>query len=196
MHLISDEIYALGEFTDTSLSPRKFKSMLDFADKQRKGGNQQGIVAENFFKTRLHIVYGLSKDWCSSGSRVGVLYSENESLHGAMGNYCYFCGVPNVEQAAWAKILSDNIFTSTFLADNRQRLSGVVKHARETLQRELGVQSYEPNSGLFIWCDFRKFLSTKTFKAEKELVSDVSRTSTYSYTGTARAPRGGQNLTT
>ena len=171
MHLICDEIYALGEFTDSSL-PRKFKSMLDLVDEQRKKkaeSAEKAEAAEAFFKARLHIVYGLSKDWCSSGSRVGVVYSENEALQGAMGNYCYFCGVPNVEQAAWAKVLNDDDFTTSFHADNRRRVAGVVANAREALQRELGVQSYEPSSGLFIWCDFRKYLDEATFASEEKL---------------------------
>ena len=30
--------------------------------------------------TYVHLVYGLSKDWCASGLRVGLLYSRNASL--------------------------------------------------------------------------------------------------------------------
>lgn len=44
------------------------------------GGYSQELV-----DTYVHLVYGLSKDWCASGLRVGLLYSRNARLQTVRG---------------------------------------------------------------------------------------------------------------
>lgn len=39
-----------------------------------------GIYSQETVDTYVHMVYGLSKDWCGSGLRVGLLYSRNQRL--------------------------------------------------------------------------------------------------------------------
>lgn len=41
---------------------------------------QQAQFSQRYVDTYVHLVYGLSKDWCASGLRVGLLYSRNEHL--------------------------------------------------------------------------------------------------------------------
>ncbi len=46
------------------------------------GGNGGGRVrfTQKEVDTYVHLIYGLSKDWCASGLRVGLLYSRNQPL--------------------------------------------------------------------------------------------------------------------
>ncbi|KAM0950257.1 putative 1-aminocyclopropane-1-carboxylate synthase [Dioscorea sansibarensis] len=63
IHLISDEIYAGSIYENT-----KFVSVAEV------------VEAEDFDRSRVHIIYGLSKDLSLPGFRVGVLYSYNETI--------------------------------------------------------------------------------------------------------------------
>lgn len=55
----------------------------------------------------VHLMYGLSKDWCASGLRVGVLYSRNQRLQQVGG--CSGCGAGRVGSvtagASWGCLL-------------------------------------------------------------------------------------------
>ncbi len=44
------------------------------------GGSGSGGYRQKAVDTYVHLVYGLSKDWCASGLRVGLLYSRNARL--------------------------------------------------------------------------------------------------------------------
>lgn len=56
LHLISDEIYALGVFSSSDFPKKpKFRSMLSF-----------DLRKEGIDPSRVHVVYGMSKDWCSA----------------------------------------------------------------------------------------------------------------------------------
>lgn len=54
------------------------------ADGHAAGGNGSSSGGQLYSQQRVdnfvHMVYGMSKDWCASGLRVGVLYSRNERL--------------------------------------------------------------------------------------------------------------------
>lgn len=45
--------------------------------------SSSGGVSQQQVDTYVHLIYGLSKDWCGSGLRVGVLYSRNAHLQQA-----------------------------------------------------------------------------------------------------------------
>jgi hypothetical protein len=39
------------------------------------------LYSQELVDTYVHLMYGLSKDWCASGLRLGVLYTRNRRLH-------------------------------------------------------------------------------------------------------------------
>jgi 1-aminocyclopropane-1-carboxylate synthase len=47
----------------------------------------------------------MSKDFCASGYRIGVLRTRNEGVLRAMDNVGYFCAVPGPMQHAVAEML-------------------------------------------------------------------------------------------
>lgn len=73
LHLILDEIYAYSVFQNpSSLDAIPFTSILS-------------LDLSTIIDTQLvHVMYGMSKDFCANGARLGVLASRNEGLIGAM----------------------------------------------------------------------------------------------------------------
>ncbi|PNH00043.1 1-aminocyclopropane-1-carboxylate synthase-like protein 1 [Tetrabaena socialis] len=72
----------------------------------------------------VHVVWGMSKDFCASGLRCGCLHSRNPQLLQAFDNLGYFCAVPNPIQTALAAALEDGEWLAAFLRTNTERLRG------------------------------------------------------------------------
>lgn len=70
----------------------------------------------------VHTVFGASKDFCGSGLRVGVLYSKNAALNTALGNLGYFASVPAPLQMSLSKLVTDDAWLDSYLAENRRRM--------------------------------------------------------------------------
>jgi len=78
LHLVCDEIFALSVYDNPDFPEAlPFTSMLSL-DVEKELGMR-------FNKARLHVTYGMSKDFCSNGLRIGCLVSQNNpSLFRAM----------------------------------------------------------------------------------------------------------------
>ena len=72
VHVVMDEMYAVSVFRS---SPFKFKSCLEIFDK---------------LPTNVHLVWGLSKDFCGSGLRCVGIHSRDENFMDAISKYTYF----------------------------------------------------------------------------------------------------------
>lgn len=84
IHYVSDEIYALSVYKDSIENGNKsFVSALTIAHELVESGNFEQIDVDMF----VHLIYGMSKDWCASGLRVGLLYSKNAKLQ-QVGGHC------------------------------------------------------------------------------------------------------------
>ena len=56
-------------------------AVVDNGNGNSNGGSSGGGYSQRQVDSYVHLLYGLSKDWCGSGLRVGVLYSRNQRLH-------------------------------------------------------------------------------------------------------------------
>ena len=65
----------------------------------------------------------MSKDFCGSGLRVGVLYSRNARLQTALNSVVIFGCVSNPTQYALARVLSDLDWVDSFVARNQADLA-------------------------------------------------------------------------
>lgn len=73
-----DEIYAQSVFENPSApDAAPFASVLSI--------DLDGIIDRNL----VHIMYGISKDFCANGARLGVLVTRNEGLLGAVAGLRY-----------------------------------------------------------------------------------------------------------
>lgn len=108
----SDEVYANSIF-----KPCDFISMIRLA----AAADQHGLDPEEV-NSYVHIVFGLSKDWCASGLRVGCLYTRNQEVLKAMQNLSYFGCVSGLAQYLIAEMLEDTSFVDSYLKENARRL--------------------------------------------------------------------------
>lgn len=68
---------------------------LSLADDGSSGTASSSSYSQRQVDNYVHMVYGLSKDWCASGLRVGMLYSRNTRLQkvgGWLGGWVVPCG--------------------------------------------------------------------------------------------------------
>lgn len=113
IHLISDEVYAMSVFSHRNkVIPTPFCSVLalDYED-----------LIDPFL---LHVLYGMSKDFCSNGLRIGAFVSpQNAKLHKAMRAVSKFAWSSSLADAAWSRLLSDNVFLDGYLPLLTERLT-------------------------------------------------------------------------
>lgn len=156
IHIVSDEIYSGTVFDSPS-----FISITEAAMDKKL----QDTQAWN----RIHIVYSLSKDVGVPGFRVGMIYSNNETVVSAATKMSSFGLVSSQTQYMLSRILSDKKFTSKYIKTNRKRLrkrKGVMVSGLKSAGIECLKSS---NAGLFCWVDMRHLLRSESFEAEKEL---------------------------
>lgn len=82
---------------------------------------EHGLDLEDV-KSYVHIIFGLSKDWCASGLRVGCLWTLNARLQAALQNVNAFYGVSGIAQHMIAEMLEDLSFVDKYLKENKRRL--------------------------------------------------------------------------
>lgn len=161
VHYVSDEIYALSVYEP---SEKPFSSGISLA---------QDLVAVGEFcqeevDTYVHLIYGLDKDWCASGLRVGLLYSRNQAVHRALASLAGFCGVSNHTQHTVAEVLADTDWTHDFIAKNSKLLEQSYEIVVVGLQ-SAGIPFTPAVAAMFVWIDMREWLSERTWEGEAAL---------------------------
>lgn len=146
VHLISDEIYAGSVY-----KPSNFHSALSIAADNPNGAKDMLGIGPY-----VHFVYALSKDFASSGLRVGVAYTENDSIVLPLQKLNDLCQISSQTQLLVENMLSGD-WAMSFLEENQSRIRNRSNLLTGTLD-ELDIPYLEPDSGLFVWMDFRQFL--------------------------------------
>jgi aspartate/methionine/tyrosine aminotransferase len=165
IHYVTDEIYALSVYKKQEGGAEKFTSGLKHAQEMVK----QGVLKEHAVIDRVHLLYGLSKDWCGSGLRVGVLLSKNQRLNTAMNSIAIFVSVSNYAQHALAQVLMNDEWTAGYMASTRDKL----ENSYDTLTGCLdmyGIPYRSAVAGMFVWVDLRKWLKEDSWMGERELL--------------------------
>ncbi|KAM9301568.1 1-aminocyclopropane-1-carboxylate synthase-like protein 1 [Gastrophryne carolinensis] len=154
LHVIVDEIYMLSVFNEAA-TYHSVLSLDKLPDPQRT-----------------HVMWGISKDFASSGLRFGTLYSQNQDVCNGVASLCYFHGVCGPIQYKMAQLLRDRDWINqVYLRVNHARLRAAQTCVAEEL-RSIGVPFLNRSAGFFIWIDFRKYLRAPTFEEEVMLWRD------------------------
>ena len=122
--MVSDEVYALSAYDnpDAPNAP-KFRSVLSI--------NPVGIIDAG----RVHVMYGMSKDFCANGFRLGALVSHNRLVLKGLGSISHFTWPSSLADRAWTAILNDEDFLQHWLATNKQRLGDQYRRATDLLKK-------------------------------------------------------------
>ena len=148
IHLISDEIYALSVWTNTidkDPAPVAFESALSIDPK--------GIIDPS----RVHVVWGISKDFGANGLRLGALVSQNNApLHAALMSVALYSYCSSLSEHVTANFLEDEGWADNYISENRRKL-GQHFEIVASWAKQNGV-AYMPgvNAAFFLWVNLGK----------------------------------------
>ena len=118
---------------------------------------------------RVHVVYGLAKDFGVSGFRTGAVATRHEGVLQAWSNLGYMATIPGAVQEGLAEMLADEPWVCNFLDDNRDALRRSFDGLAAALDRE-GVPRYGGGAAMFAWLDLRSGLPPNpSFADERRL---------------------------
>jgi 1-aminocyclopropane-1-carboxylate synthase len=160
VHLISDEVYANSIFG----AGAQFTSLATLAERHMAAHPE----AADRVKAFAHVVFGVSKDYCASGFRVGAVWTQNEALVKAAALAGYFGGVSNIVQHQMSDMFEDTDWLLGFISENSKRL-GAAYAAIAGALKAAGIPFHEADSTMMIWVDLRRYLEAPTWEAEQRL---------------------------
>ncbi|KAL6895113.1 PLP-dependent transferase [Trichoderma evansii] len=176
MHFVSDEIYALSAFGDVGAPSAKCKKVFDSPTTQFVSVLSRDLDTLGVDRSRIHVLYSISKDFGCSGIRLGCLITQaNKELRmsQAILNNAKVC---NAAIAMTTPILS-NISAITNLVNlNRKQLHRAAQIATQFAEFH-DLAYYRPVAGLYIW--IRLSTACNNFDEEEALVQKCSRFGVY-----------------
>ncbi|KAF7857273.1 hypothetical protein EAF04_009514 [Stromatinia cepivora] len=159
IHLISDEVYAKAVFPNQDIpNPMSFTSILS-------------LDIERFCDPALVCVtYGMSKDFCSNGLRIGCIISQhNPTLHRTLGAISKFAWASSLSDHVWTLMLNDQKFLDYYFPTLGQRMTIAYEICTQRL-KEFEISYIPASCGPFIWIDLRSYLTAPTIEAERILL--------------------------
>ena len=110
--------------------------------------------------SRVHAIYGASKDWGANGLRIGALVSQaSPDLHVAMESSCLLMKISSAADHLWSGLLLDPVGLPEYLDLNRAQLASAYAVATAFLDAHK-IPYRSSNAGHFIWIDLREYLPT------------------------------------
>ncbi|CAF9905890.1 hypothetical protein IMSHALPRED_004007 [Imshaugia aleurites] len=172
IHMISDEVYAKSVFPNKDIpNPTPFRSVLSL--EYRK------LIDPSL----LHVQYGMSKDFCSNGLRIGAFIStDNLPLHATMRAISKFAWSSSLADSAWSSILSDESFLQGYLIKLTARLTEAYDICTSILHG-MKVPYLSANSGPFLWINLSGSLQQKTIESERDLAWRMIKAGVWLATG-------------
>ncbi|CEI69019.1 hypothetical protein FVEN_g4205 [Fusarium venenatum] len=165
LHFISDEIYALSVWTNTigqhpPSIPFESALSIDTAD----------IIDAD----RVHVLWGMSKDFGANGIRVGTIVSQaNMSLHASIVAVGLYSSVSSISDHVTVNILEDDTFVESYIAENQRRLSA--QYIRVVSWARKNQIDYAPgvNAAFFLWVDLGKYYMERHPGLETDDITDL-----------------------
>jgi len=125
----------------------------------------------------VHMLWALSKDFGSSGLRLGFLYTQNDTLLKAIETISAFSAVSHPMQLIAAHMLADYDFVDALLENSRKKLCASYDIVVQSL-KQMNIPFIPASAGIFVYCDFSFFLPENTFAGEARFSSflvDIAR---------------------
>ncbi|PWY81604.1 aspartate aminotransferase [Aspergillus sclerotioniger CBS 115572] len=174
LHLISDEIYAMSVWKNPRMSDAPgFKSILSMD------------VREFMDPSMVHVVWGLSKDFGSTGLRIGCLVSpSNRVFLEAVEGISLYNFPSSVGDQLASRLLLDDIFTEQYISINQHRLAESYQYATEFL-RSHNIPYLECNAAFFIWMNLGAVMDATA--TDQEILAKLREDRVYIAPGTVYA---------
>ncbi|KAH8659316.1 aspartate aminotransferase [Tricladium varicosporioides] len=150
IHMISDEVYALSVYDTIEKDIPKFTSILSI--------DPAGLIDSQ----RLHVLYGMSKDFASAGLRIGCIITQNNLLRKAMFANVRFHNPSGMSIAIGTQILEDKDFVRNFITLSRKRISEQREYTTSILEKSGVGFAKGGNAGFFVYIDLSPWLSKET----------------------------------
>jgi len=154
IHLISDEVYAGCVFEESA-----FVSVAEILD---------SFAEASWDRSRVHIIYGISKDLGLVGFRVGVVYSWNVQLIAAASKLTRFSPTSTHTQGLLIALLSDKFFVTNLLAENRRRVTQRYQKVVTALD-QIGIVFARASGGIFCWMHLGHCMRSSSQEEETKL---------------------------
>jgi len=148
LHIVMNEVYALSVFGDDP-----FASAAPLATEPSHD---------------MHFIWAFSKDFAMSGLRAGVLMTRNEQIVTAVRELAYWGAISGDTQHLLTSLIEDDVFVDNFLAEMRRRLASAYETTTAALTAT-DIPFVRGGAGLFVVCDFRRYLVEQTWDAEDAL---------------------------
>ncbi|KAH8705578.1 pyridoxal phosphate-dependent transferase [Talaromyces proteolyticus] len=149
IHMISDEVYGLSVYGETNSNDERsigFSSVLSI--------DSTGLIDPD----RLHVFYGMSKDFGAAGLRLGCLITQSTLLRKAVSCNMRFHNPSGMSIAIATAILEDREFVKSFINISRQLLNEARQCTSQILDRA-GIKYHSgSNAGFFLYIDLSPWL--------------------------------------
>lgn len=143
MHLIVDEIYALSVWEnkiDTQPAPVPFQSCLSI--------EATGIMDPH----RLHVLWGMSKDFGANGIRLGAIISQhNPAFHSSLVPVGIYSSPSGISDHVTANILDDTEWVDAYIAENQRILQENFELVASWAKESGIVYAPGANAAFFLW---------------------------------------------
>lgn len=141
LQILFDEAYALSVHSPAT----KFCSVAEALG---------GVLGDD-----VHIIWTFSKDFCISGCRVGILYSQCDELLTCIKSVLtYFASTSRHTQWALTAMLRDDSWVKNYISENRSRLRRAYCLFTGMLDKH-AVPYIEADAGFFVWVDLREWMT-------------------------------------
>jgi aspartate/methionine/tyrosine aminotransferase len=158
IHLISDEVYAKAIFPSQDIpNPFPFVSVLS-------------LDLEKFIDPSLvHVLYGMSKDWCANGIRAGAIISpHNPELMKVLFTIASFTKASSMAEQAWLNILDDEEWLASYFQSFTTKMTAAYDYCAKALN-ENNIPYSPVSAASFIWLDLSQYLKEDSAEAELDL---------------------------
>ena len=149
IHLVSDEIYALSVWGDTSHGAEPFTSILSI--------DLAGLIDPNL----VHVLWGVSKDFGANGLRLGCIITTNAAFKEAMNSVAIYSYASGLADHVVAELLEDQDWTDTYIQINHSRLRKSYDFTTNWLRKHNIQFTPGTNAAFFLWVDLGKVYAAK-----------------------------------
>ena len=164
IHLISDEVYVKSFFPSNDYpDPPAFVSVLSVD------------VARYINPALVHVLYGMSKDFCANGIRIGCIISPwSPEMLEAVKSVLSFARPSSMADQAWLHLLEDQPFLDSYFPLFQRRMTNAYNYCTGILKQHR--ISYIPVCATsFVWLDLASYLQEDSLDAEYDLAFRFAR---------------------